>query len=128
MFGQTTAGTDGVRLLDEHHLVDEGLVELRRTDGRAQTGYHPAARCPPKVTEPTLSTATTAPVGATPGDNGAQPIRVPVVPAPMNSTSSCGNSRVIAGAVVRKCAFQLPGFAYWLSQTYRSSEAHSART
>src|SRR6516162_178530 len=45
MFGQTTAGTDGVSLLDKHHLIDEGLIQLRRTDGRAQTGYHAAARC-----------------------------------------------------------------------------------
>ena len=51
-----------------------------------------------------------------------------MVPAPTNSTSSSGNSSAIAGAVVRWCARQLPGFAYWFSHTYRSSDAHSAWT
>src|SRR5208282_5231600 len=44
MFSQTAAGTDGVGLLDEHDFVHVGLVELRRTDGRAETGYHAAGR------------------------------------------------------------------------------------
>ena len=49
-------------------------------------------------------------------------------PAPTNSTSSSGKERAIAGAVVRWCAIQARGLLYWLSHTYRSSEAHIART
>ena len=83
---------------------------------------------PPKVTDPTLSTATTHTGRCHCRKKRAQPIRVPVVPAPTNSTSSCGNWLAIAGAVVRKCAFQLFGLVYWSSHTYRLSEAQSART
>ena len=56
---------------------------------------------PPKATEPTLSTATTRTGRCHSRKYRAQPIRVPVVPAPTNSTSSCGNWLAIAGAVVR---------------------------
>jgi hypothetical protein len=54
-----------------------------------------------KVTDPTLSTATTRTGRCHSRNQREQPIRVPVVPAPMNSTSSRGNWRAIAGAVVR---------------------------
>jgi hypothetical protein len=55
----------------------------------------------PKDTEPTGSTATICTCGRCWLNQRAQPISVPVVPAPMNSTSSCGNSRAIDGAVLR---------------------------
>ena len=83
---------------------------------------------PPKVTEPTASIATIRTGRCHSRKNRAQPISVPVVPAPTNSTSRSGKSRAIAGAVVRQCALQFPGFVYWLSHTYRSSEAQSLRT
>ena len=82
----------------------------------------------PKLTEPAASTATMRTGRCHSRNQRAQPIRVPVVPAPTNSTSMSGKSRAIAGAVVRLCARQLPGFVYWLSHTYRSSEAQSLRT
>ena len=56
---------------------------------------------PPKVTEPTVSTATTRTGRCHSRKYRAQPISVPVVPAPTNSTSRRGNWRAIAGAVVR---------------------------
>ena len=72
---------------------------------------------PPKLTEPTASTATMRTCGFHQRNQRAQPINVPVVPAPTNRTSRSGNWRAIAGAVVRWWAFQLFGLAYWSSQT-----------
>ncbi|GAA5650984.1 hypothetical protein Gobs01_02366 [Geodermatophilus obscurus DSM 43160] len=56
---------------------------------------------PPKDTEPAGSTATMRTEGRCSRNHRAQPIRVPVVPAPTNRTSSFGNCRSIAGAVWR---------------------------
>src|SRR4028118_1968290 len=39
---QLVAGPEGVRLLDEDHLVDEGLIEQFRADAATQAGDHPS--------------------------------------------------------------------------------------
>ncbi len=122
------AGTEGVGLLDQFHLVDVGLVEKWRADPLPSPGIIRRAGGPPKVTEPTESTAATRTRRCHWRKKRAQPIRVPVVPAPTNSTSRSGKSRGIAGAVRRMWARQLPGFWYWFSHTKRSSEAHISFT
>ncbi len=55
----------------------------------------------PKMAEPTLSTATIRTGRCQERNQRAQPIRVPVVPTPMNRTSRRGNQRAMAGAVLK---------------------------
>ena len=55
----------------------------------------------PKLTEPTGSIATIRTEGRRCLNQRAQPISVPVVPAPTKSTSRLGNCRAIDGAVRR---------------------------
>lgn len=72
---------------------------------------------PPKITEPSASTATTRVASRFSRTAWRQPMKVPVLPTPMNSQSGTPNPSRTSAMVWRWWARALAGLRYWLSQT-----------